>query len=486
MSSGVGTYDLLGLAREKLTRAEINSYLKEQKAGTHSFEEKELEQALGVLESRAVLAGKSIKDLEQEDELYREVLGLWRAELQQKAERKEATKPDEIESFLQNQLNRADENLQRELKTEKEKGTAGKALGVLVGSAVGSGFLARVLGYKTALREAGVGKLRPEEVGVKKPEVGIKRPEELGIKKSEIEIKKPEEIGVKRPEVEVKRPEVEVKGEQMIVHAGRRGIEGALLDLKDAEPEKYQKMLRWLEENYSSKAPGGNTPDKLIHRFMLDYADEHEFTIGGGGQDLNRIFGAEIGVSPQGEVNIDPGKLEFMRVAKEGIPSPVKPSLKEFISPEAKPPISEMKIGAPLELTPEQLGKTAQIPEMFKYQPPESPLPPAGEAVDLSTFTKTSDALIAVLGEKYPEFINGVLRISPEHLNEIQNKTLAEFLDYYQGAAATSEEIEGKFGGFAEILDLHIKTNHLSESYLRAKKIRDFVLEFGRAYKETS
>ena len=110
------------------------------------------------------------------------------------------------------------------------------------------------------------------------------------------------------------------KGE-VNIHVGSRGLEGALLDLKDAKPDQYGKMIEWIksQEGLLGKTDAANTDDKLIHRFILKFAHDNDFSVGDGGeQDLSRMFKAGIQIGKGGEITIQPPQSgDFMPVAGE-------------------------------------------------------------------------------------------------------------------------------------------------------------------------
>lgn len=84
-----------------------------------------------------------------------------------------------------------------------------------------------------------------------------------------------------------------------VVHAGKRGIEGALLDMRDADPDRYTKMLAKLQEHYHTGDSG--KAENLIHRFVLDNSD---------GKDLNRVLSADVHIDAQGNLTL--GKVDLM------------------------------------------------------------------------------------------------------------------------------------------------------------------------------
>ena len=92
-----------------------------------------------------------------------------------------------------------------------------------------------------------------------------------------------------------------------VLRAGGRGIEGALLDLKDANPEAYAKMIAKLHEQYPDfKGNDGS----LIHKWTEAFAKAHDYKIGKGmadlsqgEHDLSRIRAASI------EINLEDGSL---------------------------------------------------------------------------------------------------------------------------------------------------------------------------------
>ncbi|MDP3740742.1 MAG: hypothetical protein Q8R08_00250 [bacterium] len=308
---------------------------------------------------------------------------------------------------------------------------------------------------------------------------------------------------------------IETKDGQIVVHAGKRGIEGALLDMKGTP--QYEKMMNWLEENYSSETPGAdNTPGALVHRYVLEFANENELTIGGGGPaDLNQSIGAELEIDPEsGEIEMDKGDIRFLgettpsssppshggesagtlsRVADIGEPPEIQGGgLPPGADQEALKTIQEEAEKVPAPKSPElaaaeqsvaearqlrqetqealaELRKSLDTP-LPKIEPPEISFPP-GQAL--------SELKEALGNEKYSSYLEKALGVSNYNLNQVQSQSLANVMERFNQGSSAFKDI---YKGLVEKITESIARNELTTASLADKKVGEFVVEHAKRY----
>ncbi|MDE2311474.1 MAG: hypothetical protein KGJ93_00085 [Patescibacteria group bacterium] len=275
-SASVGTYDLLNLARGGRDRVKLAKEI--DKIETLD----EVEQRMARIEARVMFDGKTYETL-QGDRLYQQLKSK-RAEIYEKktAEQDTAWK---LSQFIGERSKKDEEQIEKSLGKEKNFRRLATATGAAVGAVIGTGKLNWL--YR---------KLMPEHASAAAPKGLAGHPEA------------PAEFKPAMPPVQ-----------DIQLHAGSRGIEGALLDLKKTNAESYNKMLAWMQNQPGiGQDTAGHQitdPGKLVHRFVDKFAQEHNFNIDqGGGHDLSRMFKADMAVHADGSVtfNTSPEHFQFM------------------------------------------------------------------------------------------------------------------------------------------------------------------------------
>lgn len=540
-AAGFGIYDLSNLAAEKIDRMRIEKGMKGDKADLQTtieymarmesramfagrkFEDLQRDQLYrDLLVHRTGLTNKAVKGVKERQRIS-----------------DDSRAAEVATNYLDALTKYADEDLEDRLMTTHVADIIRKLSSVWVGLGVGSGALAYMTGHKTSFGGGKGPEVEPPGTGVKPPPVeGVKIPppetlppkppvETPPVKPPEtppVEPPKPptppETPPVKPPPVEgIKHPPhppiegpkppptetppaatrvelthggkptaavVETKGTETTIHLGgegvggaSRGIEGALLDLKGADPAKYDKMIKWLEENYSSQAPGGNTSGKLVHRFMLDYAKEHGFSLdGSGARDLSEILEAKIQIGADGAIDIDTGDIDFAPEAE----APETPGGEAPRGPAAETPTGQ--VPPPPELRAEMPDVSSHRPPSFletQVHPPETPTGAGQETAELATPVQMR--LTTILGEKHEEFFKNFLKFSEDHLTEIKNKSLWDFREHYNDAITEGDEtFRGKFEGLADFMSRDIEQNHLSDQELKRMKVGDYIVRVAKAF----
>jgi hypothetical protein len=275
-----------------------------------------------------------------------------------------------------------------------------------------------------------------------------------------------------------------------IVHAGKRGIEGALIDLKNTDPDRYAKMLAKLQEHY--QAPNGKF-ENLVHRFVLDNSD---------GKDLNRVLSADVHISPDGELSMGAGDVKLMPpaeiptdLAQEDVPSGAgahnvieNPTtagagskFQGIFSEQGHIPKSSGNIFAQAS-TPDLAESSDLSPEEAVQQAREvaaesilSPEKIAGKV------EKLSDALHLVLGNKYDTFLDQI-HMSAKSLNKVKDLTIGNFTEQIEDGAIDKKKFQG-------LIDAMVKWQEggkISRSAFDKMPVKKVMLEIAKFYKHNS
>lgn len=464
--AGIGAYDLSQLAARSLERRRVGQDLKKGKDGVHHFNE-----YLAGMESRAILDGRTMEDLKK-DELYRDLLGR-RLKLVEDESRKieerisknyegwgEELVPERHAQQLRDYLQLQSKMIDWEFKNKRWDvrfmtglrqvfaGAVGAAIGTGVASVVVKEFFG---GSQTpgALREI---QPDPSPTVVSDTLSPKTFPPGGSMNMGEMAAKQGGGGG------EVADAVAAAKSEGTLVQAGGRGLEGSLLDLKQTQPDQYAKMMKWLSDNYSSKTPGGNTPDKLVHRFVLDHAAEHDVA----SADMDQILQGGVRISDSGALQIEDVK---------------------FVRPEAAAPVPDLDISeaadsaqeAPASISEPAPPPAPEIPKIEAVPEAESqvraggiteaPAEAAGEAVAAETAAAASD--------ESPAFLK-FLELRSEDLAAVENKSVAEFRkDFF----AAPNDYKQRYKGLARTVEILVSKGSWDEGAQRGKKVSE-VLEY--------
>ncbi|MBI3952507.1 MAG: hypothetical protein HY336_00960 [Candidatus Doudnabacteria bacterium] len=279
--------------------------------------------------------------------------------------------------------------------------------------------------------------------------------------------------------------ETTAKGEAML-SAGRRGIEGAVLDLKETDPQIYAKMIAKLKSEY----PGYSGDDSgLVHKYVLDYAKERGFTVGGNTKDLNEILGAKIHIAADGQLEINP--VKFIPPHETLNESATVASKTSDIVQETKPPSAvdfppenpQQDIQDILDVTEDPL-KTRPIRGYL--HPVEAIGPKSTEALKAAhealTIEKardfamvgakinTSEALHVILGDGYKEFLEKNLHLSARSLNKIKDLTFDQFSGRLKAPGSFGEKYS-EFGKSFSQLRAGVEFNNSDKMHAIITKI---------------
>ncbi|MGE5298334.1 MAG: hypothetical protein ACM3KM_04175, partial [Acidobacteriaceae bacterium] len=252
---------------------------------------------------------------------------------------------------------------------------------------------------------------------------------------------------------------VEVSEGGSIVHAGRRGIEGAMQDLKSTDPDRYAKMIAKLHETYpETKGADSN----LIHKFISEHQPE--------GKNFDAIAKGEIEIKADGSLNLDSSKFEFLKNAAEHQPA-------EQIDQVGTMTVKADHLDAHTLhsrdlVSPEALTERPPLPshDLFFNSMPRT----AEEARELLAYKieKVSEGLRLVLGEKFDSFMKGELHLKAGKLEDIKNLMYKEF----QSSNRISPKFSKTFGTLAKFLEAH-------KDLKPDDKIQKILLDLARQWK---
>lgn len=264
---------------------------------------------------------------------------------------------------------------------------------------------------------------------------------------------------------------VEASADVVKPSVGARGIEGALLDLKKSDPNRFSRMLSWMQTNY----PGYQGKDSsLIHKFVLDQQAK--------GKDINWVRGADVSVDSNGAVKF--GKIEYTNAPAAPTPAEVPKFVPKTLDEELG--ISGVK-GPKIEDDPrigqvfeDKLNKglskgDAFQPVEFNQDADITSMPQSVEAarsLAAQSVEKTSDGLQLVLSDKYKSFLDTKLNVQAKALNSIKHLSYKDFLN----SMAVSDRFKETYGGLAKFL----KQSDLKPN----AKIHSTVIELAEKWKQ--
>lgn len=250
----------------------------------------------------------------------------------------------------------------------------------------------------------------------------------------------------------------EVKGTETIVHAGNRGLEGSLLDLKDRQPDQYGKMIKWLEQQPYNKDV--SKPDQLVHRYVLNYAQEHDMTVDEAGKNLSRIMQGEIHIKADGSLVIDQKDIAFS----------AKPQALEQIEPPEAPGTSKALTVTDTEHEIEAVDAKTQ--SVFNEETVASK--PITEAeVEANEPEQASEALEQILDQGSERFLKSAFNLTPKDFDNIGHRSISQFMSDYEYETQIFHERYQEL--FDTLSKLKIK---------QSTTIREFVLLAAEKYKQ--
>ncbi len=434
--------------------------------------------------------------------------------------------PDALTEYFNLSLNQAESDLKRNKIYEKNMRKGIGAVAGAVGLLVGSGALAKIFGHETSLSQ-------PKTAGaIEQPSSAsandlpkIANPPSIpklnplppiSAESAELKFDHPANVDFTGPGVITGetipaggvdslealhkvdllhngKPTgafAEIHGDELAVHIGNRGIEGSLLDLKDAQPEQYDKMINWLENQPYNQ--GITKPDQLIHRYVTNYASEHDMTVDQAGKNLSRLMEGKIHINADGSLEINQEHLNFLpdqapadtsglgvHNADADLPYTGLDEASLPASPGINVPAAEF---AQSNLGAEEVGITSGsiddgYADTLSSLSPESQAAKLADAHEIASGSveKTSDALQLILDNDSKQFLKQVFKLSPTNLNRVGNQSITSFLNKYTRG---SELFQTQFKGLYDSISDEYKQNGSS------KTIRQFVLAAATKYKE--
>lgn len=460
----------------------------------------EVERQIGLMEARAMLSGANEETLLSNRD-FQALLAKQENLLAGRA----AETPNGVAGVIQDSHKSSEAAFTKAQKSERRGRAATTAAALAVGAAVGGGAAAKAADYLT----------------------GAEQVSAPNGKSFEFQSPLYDNAGPASPD-SIDRTEltfhgkgtgatVEVLNNDTYVTAGRRGIEGALQDLKRADPDKYKSMIEGIRSQY----PGTQAKDStLIHRAIKKLAEENGYTVDGRSNDLSRIHSARVVLSPDASGNLtiklDKSSLDFMSEAHSAEPAaagggmetgndqpvndvvdqePVVDTLRasrpanaaEVVDTlRASESAAEQKIG-PEQIEVEKLDFNQLFPNGEQPESVAGAVPDQTEMriqsiyesalTQTDRFDKTSDALKHLLKDDYSSFMKDQIKLDARALNRIQKFPVSQFMQEY----AHSKELPPKqlveLRGLADsINELLVRSTDSQRTAIRSGTIRQLLI----------
>ena len=522
VASGVGSHDMMAQMRQKWDRGNIEKILKETGklkegeiavAGRVALER--LDDAVDNMVSQAIFDGANYEDLAK-DTLYQQLIQKRNEILAgiKVTAGPEAEGNDSLVQLLEQRSSEADERLDAALKGKKIKSRNRKLIASALGavSAGWSGYrlwaldgdqnavIADKVAEKlqedieqshvdnvvatqklVALAEANQKEALPTDIPAPKIGPGEGTMMGPGVKASELGESASDGViktGVdKVPIVHNGKDSgawLETKADGSVsIHAGTRGIEGAMLDLKTTDPERYKNLIEKLQE-YKSDTPGAdNSHGALVHRFAQKFQEEHP------GKDLDWISKGEIALDKDGTPEIK--DVEYLNKATGSVAEIEKNtdtgSLDTAFAPKSATSLSEFLKNDP-SLADESASGVggAKLENIFD----------AGQAQGASPKVSAPNAsgMVEVLRDKDGEPLYGVTR-KPEVAQMILGESQGLSLPELRGIMSTDwQDIHFKALGLNKDSLAELRSSNMTVAQLQEKIVdgsdSKFVLQFGK------
>ncbi|OGE87681.1 MAG: hypothetical protein A3J07_03130 [Candidatus Doudnabacteria bacterium RIFCSPLOWO2_02_FULL_49_13] len=220
---------------------------------------------------------------------------------------------------------------------------------------------------------------------------------------------------------------MDIKGDEAILHAGKRGIEGAMIDLKAANPEVYGKMIVKLHEQF----PDYKGNDKgLIDHFVRQFAAAKGFDLdSGSSHDLSRILAADVHIGADGTPEISLEKLKFMQEIQHA----------QTLT-EAPPDLADKLPSRPVDIPPMQPAEVEAPIEHAGISSTDAPIDPGHDArlnyIETHPKLNSQETLKLVFDNnatKYKSFLTETLGIKERQLGPLNRMNWGEFKARYAG-----------------------------------------------------
>ena len=396
--AGVGTMDMVKSARMKYLQKELNA------ESSLSDIDNQLESLL----ARAALDG-TVDQLES-TEHYRELT----ASRQEVSRRVFAeSTPEEKHAHIALLMIAKDSYINERIDKEKNWNRGALAAGLAAGAFVGSGKMMELLKSTGGKIGLGISDWFSKEGTTASP-----APAEV----SAPQAPNPSASAGLTVENDMRGMVPAAASVETALQVGNRGIEGALLD--HLKTDKGAKMMEWLQAQDYNK--GVTDKGALVHRFASHYAEEKGFNIDqGGGNDLSKIFGAEVKVDGSGAIHI--GEEKFMPAASVVEHADVGPQLPEEVNTD----IQSNDINSP-ETVNAEVDPTSITEEVEKAKQATA------EAIELRRGISNHNPLFTPEGETGADVADAATAAETAGDNGVDTNVA-------QPAAAGSTEISGRF-----------------------------------------
>jgi hypothetical protein len=264
----------------------------------------------------------------------------------------------------------------------------------------------------------------------------------------------------------------------VVISATSRGLEGDLLHLKDSNPERYSAMIKWLQGQEFNK--GVTNEGALVHRFMLNYAENHEMEVDTGrSNDLSRIFGGKLTVGSDGHIGVGVEEKDFMPEKGPELTTKMTAEVPAEPKVPTETPEIQKSIDAQARLDKLLERPIEELP--YEHSPVHFEVPahvdtgPNVAELGMRGFERTSDALHFLLGDESKSFLKETYHMSPTNLNRIAKKTISQFIAEYESG---NTRFKKDFKGLWDILAPQ------KNKIIGSKTIRQIILDGAMKYKE--
>ncbi len=464
-----------GISVANLVKSAREAHLGKQVTGKETYDE--AEKMLTAMVSRAMLDGKNKELLE--DPNYQKLINRQKEVLQSIETSPGLLKESDrtlIAEFLDARNEETSSALKKQLKTERRWNRVAAGAGIGAGIVIGSGWWGAVM--KEGMK--GIG----HAVDYLKHGGSV----ELNVPHSpatEVAIAKDIELPAETSEI----PNTIEAQDTLSVMATDRGLEGTILGLKTGQPERYQAMIEWLKhQDYNKDVTDEGA---LVHRFMLDYAKNHDMTIDTGGpKDLSKIFSGEIGIKPDGSIEFGTGKESI-----EFVPEKSSPTI-ESLSERTVPFNEESTVEPDLNVEiphPQQVSSAGGVPEIKEtwVGPDEASLYTSKlresfggsvserlntvqEGIDYDPTKNSVENLEIIVGSEYRKFLRDNYQMSARDFNKISKRSISQFLIDYRKNSPSFQE---------HYLGLYKTLSANKENLNGTMNLRDYILGAAKKYK---
>lgn len=264
-----------------------------------------------------------------------------------------------------------------------------------------------------------------------------------------------------------------------VLHVGRPGVEGSIMDLEDSAATKgqFDGVLKWLRED---QFPNSKASDEgLIHLLAEKLAADKDITV----EELSNIRTGALKLTPleDGKFSVSLDNVDTIDIPKV---APQVEVLDQGVGdvPEASVQTSELN---PSDVEPQSIsGMSAeaasnlsegreQAAEIFANRNQVSYETALRMVEDQK---QSSDALRHILNKDYKPFMEDTLNISARELNKWQSRKVTDFMEYYAHDELSPKQLK-EFKGLADSINSFLsKTSPEQARLIKGDSMRNFLV----------